>query len=85
MKYISIFFILFLGISYAQVNQLDAKGLKQGLWYKNFPGTKIHMYEGTFKDDKPVGIFKYHYESGRLSLPFSLGVWAPIGQCLKNC
>lgn len=64
MKYISIFFILFLGISYAQVNQVDAKGLKQGLWYKNFPGTKIHMYEGTFKDDKPVGIFKYHYESG---------------------
>jgi len=66
MKYISIFFIFFVGISCAQVNQVDAKGLKQGLWFKDFPGTKIHMYEGVFKDDKPVGIFKYRYESGSI-------------------
>lgn len=66
MKYITLLFVVFTGISFAQVNQVDAKGLKQGLWYKNYPGTKIHIYEGNFKDDKPVGIFKYYYESGAL-------------------
>ena len=64
MKHIGILWVFLVHISMAQVNQVDAKGLKQGLWHKNFPGTKIYMYEGTFKDDKPVGIFTYRYESG---------------------
>lgn len=66
MKYVSILFLFVTGISFAQVNQVDAKGQKQGLWYKNYPGTKIHIYEGNFKDDKPVGVFKYYYKSGTL-------------------
>ncbi|MFM6933854.1 MAG: toxin-antitoxin system YwqK family antitoxin [Flavobacteriales bacterium] len=65
MKYLVVF-LLCLNAAYGQVNQVDAKGLKQGLWYKNYPGTKIHIYEGVFKDDKPVGIFKYYYESGSI-------------------
>lgn len=66
MKSLGVVFLFIASFSFAQINQVDAKGWKQGLWYKNYPGTKIHIYEGTFKDDKPVGIFKYYYESGAL-------------------
>ena len=66
MKNIWILWLFFIQASIAQVNQVDAKGLKQGLWHKNYPGTKIYMYEGNFKDDKPVGTFIYRYESGKV-------------------
>jgi antitoxin component YwqK of YwqJK toxin-antitoxin module len=66
MKYSLFLWVFVVGSAMAQVNQVDSKGLKQGLWYKDFPGTKIHMYEGVFKDDKPVGVFKYRYESGTI-------------------
>lgn len=66
MKNVWILWLFFVQASIAQVNQLDAKGLKQGQWHKNYPGTKIYMYEGNFKDDKPVGTFIYRYESGKI-------------------
>lgn len=50
----------------AQVNQKDAKGLKQGAWVKKDPTTKRTVYEGQFIDDKPTGLFKYYSESGKL-------------------
>jgi antitoxin component YwqK of YwqJK toxin-antitoxin module len=46
-------------------NQTDAKGRKQGYWVKtNAEGIKI--YEGTFKDDKPVGLMKRFHDDGSL-------------------
>ena len=66
MKNVWILWLFFIQASIAQVNQVDAKGLKQGLWHKNYPGTTIYMYEGNFKDDKPVGTFIYRYESGKV-------------------
>ena len=43
---------------YAQTT--DAAGKKQGYWKKK--DEKNHLlYEGEFKDDKPVGKFKYYY------------------------
>ncbi len=39
----------------------DASGKKQGYWKKVDEKTKKLLYEGTFKDDKPVGKFKYYY------------------------
>ncbi|MFM7005642.1 MAG: toxin-antitoxin system YwqK family antitoxin [Flavobacteriales bacterium] len=48
----------------AQVNQTDAKGLKQGPWQKNYPGTTVPQYKGSFLNDKPVGKFTYYFESG---------------------
>ena len=66
MKNVLIVWLFFVQASIAQVNQVDAKGLKQGPWQKNYPGTKVNMYEGNFKDDKPVGRFIYRYESGKL-------------------
>ncbi len=64
MKNVYIICLFFFQTSFAQVNQVDAKGLKQGLWQKSYPGSKIYMYEGNFKDDKPVGKFVYKYQSG---------------------
>lgn len=50
---------------FAQVNQTDSRGRKQGKWEKIYPGTRIYMYRGEFKDDKPVGTFFYFYKSGK--------------------
>lgn len=46
-------------------NLTDTAGKKQGPWVKKYPNGKI-MYEGTFKDDRPVGIFKRYTEEGVL-------------------
>jgi len=48
-------------------NVTDKKGKKQGDWEKKYP-SGVLMYEGTFKDDKPVGLFKHYYESGKLKI-----------------
>jgi len=39
------------------LNKTDQQGKKQGHWIKKYANGTI-MYEGTFKDDKPVGEFK---------------------------
>jgi len=62
--YILLLFLPFL--SFAQVNQKDAKGQKQGVWNKKYPGSNTLMYEGQFKDDMAFGEFSYYYESGKL-------------------
>jgi antitoxin component YwqK of YwqJK toxin-antitoxin module len=62
MKYIltTILFCLSL-VMYAQVNQIDSSGMKQGRWVKKYENGKTR-YTGTFNDDIPVGTFKYYYE-----------------------
>jgi antitoxin component YwqK of YwqJK toxin-antitoxin module len=39
----------------------DANGKKQGYWKKKDDKTNKLIYEGQFKDNKPVGKFKYYY------------------------
>lgn len=58
--------MLSLGIVFA-ANETDKKGRKQGEWTKTYPNGKV-MYQGTFKDDKPVGEFRRYYESGALKI-----------------
>ncbi|MDG1428796.1 MAG: hypothetical protein P8P87_07910 [Crocinitomicaceae bacterium] len=58
--------ILLISPSFAQVNQTDANGKKQGIWEKVYPGTRVYMYRGQFKDDKPVGKFSYFYKSSKV-------------------
>jgi len=55
-------------LSFAQVNHLDSKGLKQGKWQKTYDNGKIR-YTGTFKNDIPVGTFTYFFEKegGKMS------------------
>jgi len=60
------FLFAFIGlVSFAQVNQVDGQGRKQGKWEKVHPGTRVFMYRGEFKDDKPVGKFVYFYKSSK--------------------
>ena len=47
------------------LNHTDEKGLRQGRWVKRFENGNL-LYEGTFKDGKPVGEFKRYYNSGQV-------------------
>jgi antitoxin component YwqK of YwqJK toxin-antitoxin module len=48
-------------------NVKDAKGKKQGLWYRTYQNGVLY-YSGEFVDDKPKpkSTFRYYYESGSL-------------------
>ena len=48
-------------------NKTDSKGKKQGAWSKTYPNGAV-MYEGSFQDDKPTGLFKHFYDSGKLKI-----------------
>lgn len=61
---IIIFSAASLAHSQEEINYTDEKGLKQGRWIKKFENGNI-LYEGTFKDDKPLGEFKRYYISGK--------------------
>lgn len=43
-----------------QINKLDEKGNKNGLWSGNYPDTKNLKYEGTFDHGKEIGIFTFY-------------------------
>lgn len=60
-------FLLFLLPQFvlAQVNQVDANGLKQGFWQKKQANGRL-LYEGYFKDGKPVGEWKRYHPGGQL-------------------
>lgn len=58
--------ILITSCCFAQENQIDSKGRKQGEWRKLYPNSKAVDYVGSFKDDLPQGQFKYYYLSGRV-------------------
>ncbi|MEN9699024.1 MAG: hypothetical protein RLZZ301_222 [Bacteroidota bacterium] len=80
-------------VSFAQLNQTDAKGKKQGAWQKNYPGTSVLMYKGQFKDDEPIGTFVYFFESGEKKAELQHGfpggktsvfLFFPNGQLLSD-
>lgn len=62
--------LLFMGLlsflSFGQINQTDAQGRKQGQWMKKYPSSTTVMYQGAFKNDKPIGTFTYKYQSNKL-------------------
>jgi antitoxin component YwqK of YwqJK toxin-antitoxin module len=63
---ILVFLILFLPLfSFSQINQTDANGLRQGFWQKQQPNGRL-MYEGNFKDGKPVGEWKRYHPGGQI-------------------
>ncbi len=65
-KNLAIFLLLTISsLAASQINQTDQLGKKQGVWIKKYPGG-IVQYEGTFKDDHPVGEFKRYYENHTL-------------------
>ena len=66
-KIILISLLFLLNFTLSAQNKVDNKGQKQGAWSKTYPSGAL-MYEGAFKDDKPVGLFKHYYESGKLKI-----------------
>ena len=64
-KIFIVFFLLFaLGANaQSEMNKTDVSGKKQGHWQKKQDNGKL-LYDGTFKDDKPVGEFKRYHSNG---------------------
>ena len=59
-----LFFIAFILTGFFSIAQTtDASGKKQGYWKQKDEKTNKLVFEGEFKDDKPVGKFKYYYPS----------------------
>jgi antitoxin component YwqK of YwqJK toxin-antitoxin module len=46
-------------------NRIDSIGRKQGFW-KKYNDEGLLKYEGNFKDNVPVGEFKYYYPTGKI-------------------
>lgn len=67
MKYwIVLFFLGLHTFNWAQLNQTDSKGRKQGEWAKTYPNSRVYQYKGQFKDDKPIGTFTYFYPNTKV-------------------
>ena len=67
MKFKLLFLLLAFGfLGYSQLNQVDSKGRKQGLWAKPYEGVNVYQYRGQFKNDKPTGKFTYYYKSSKV-------------------
>lgn len=59
MKYFTLLLLIcYILPSYSQTT--DAQGRKQGYWRKRDEKTNRLLYEGQFKDNQPVGTFKYY-------------------------
>ncbi len=54
------------GTKHDSINWVDSKGMKQGKFRKTDKNGKT-VYEGTFRNDKPIGTFKYYDEDGALT------------------
>lgn len=57
--------VITLPVQAQERNVTDAQGRKQGPWQKLHDSGKLR-YEGEFKDDSPVGLFKYYFGDGKL-------------------
>lgn len=67
MKFLNTILSVFIAFStFCQLNQKDAQGRKQGQWVKTYPNSKVAMYQGEFKNDKPIGTFTYRYPSNKV-------------------
>lgn len=65
MRIILILFLLVPFFAFSQINQTDSNGLRQGLWKKQQPNGRL-LYEGNFKDGKPVGEWKRYHPGGQI-------------------
>jgi antitoxin component YwqK of YwqJK toxin-antitoxin module len=65
MRIITIILLFLPFLTFSQINQTDSNGLRQGLWKKQQPNGRL-MYEGNFKDGKPVGEWKRYHEGGQV-------------------
>jgi len=67
-------FVVFKGDT---INRKDAKGLKQGVWRKYYR-TDTLCAETWFRNDKPYGVSRTWYESGKLKAEVFFDVKTPV-------
>lgn len=65
MRILVILFLVIPLFALSQINQTDGNGLRQGFWQKQQPNGRL-MYEGNFKDGKPVGEWKRFHAGGQV-------------------
>jgi antitoxin component YwqK of YwqJK toxin-antitoxin module len=65
MRIAIILFIFIPILGFSQINQTDANGLRQGRWQK-LQSNKKPLYDGYFKDGKPVGEWKRFHSGGQV-------------------
>lgn len=71
MRKLLLFLTMYIPVAlFAQVNQTDSGGMRQGLWQKTYPNGRL-MYKGEFKDDQPVGQWTRYYEGGQVKASIS--------------
>lgn len=68
MKTLLMLVLFLLGVNWSVLcqNKTDAAGRKQGPWIKYQSDGTTPLYTGTFKDDIPVGEFRYFYPNGKV-------------------
>lgn len=59
MKFLFASLLMLQFLNAQQINQLDDKGQKHGLWKGTYPESKRPRYEGTFEHGKETGLFKF--------------------------
>ncbi|WP_395064505.1 toxin-antitoxin system YwqK family antitoxin [Flavobacterium sp.] len=59
MRYLLLILFFTTSIFAQEINKLDDKGLKNGLWKGTYEDSKRPRFEGTFNHGKEVGIFKF--------------------------
>lgn len=65
MRNLLVLFIFLPTLAFSQTNQTDVNGLRQGFWQKKQANGRL-LYEGYFKDDKPVGEWKRYHPGGQV-------------------
>ncbi|CAH0335969.1 hypothetical protein FVB9288_01640 [Flavobacterium sp. CECT 9288] len=55
-------------IAQTEINQLDDKGKKHGLWKGTYQESKRPRFEGTFDHGKETGIFKFYDDTKAMSV-----------------
>lgn len=63
-------------------NQIDGKGRKQGSWSKKDTLGNL-VYTGQFKDDKPVGEFRYFYQNGTVRTLLNYAIDGNAASCIN--
>lgn len=63
-RFTLVLFIIVSGINFSfaqeEFNKFDQAGKRDGKWRGYYEDTKVLRYEGTFKNGKEIGVFKYY-------------------------
>jgi len=76
------FLIPFLGYAQDSINRSDGNGFKQGFWRKT-GGSGNVIYEGRFRDNLPIGEFRYFYPDGKIKTTMIYRSGSPVAYAVS--